>query len=337
MTLLLPLFSAFLFSLATPFSKVLLAGLSPAFIAGLSYFSSALGLRLYGFFRKKEESKILKKDWPNLFFIVLSGGVLAPLFLLKGLLLTKASSASILLNFEIVFTSLLAIAFFKEHGGGKLWAAVFLVFAGSFLLFFSPAHGFAAGKGGLFVVLAALMWAMDNNLTARISLKDPFTIAVIKGFAGGTVNLLISFLTESAGNLLPISLAGVFLMGVFSYGLSLILLIYSMRMAGAARAVAVFGAYPFMSFALSIIFLKEKLTAGGGAAFVLMLAALYLINSQRHGHRHSHDGTEHDHLHAHEDGHHLHGHEDVPPGAEHAHPHRHDSLEHSHEHLPDIH
>ena len=345
MSYLYALAAAALFGASTPVSKTMLAGLKPFMLASLCYFGSGLALSAWKLFSgavrepgAARESALALKDWPYIAGFILAGGVLAPVLLFKGLLLTTSSGASIMLNLELIFTSLIAWVVFKEHTGLKFWSAAALVAAGAVLLSvdFSD-FSFSLEKGSVLVAMSAFFWGVDNNLTAKLSIKDPVAIALIKGLAGGAVNLALAFWT---GELVwaPVSWLPGLALGAVSYGISLVLFIKAMRGLGAARSGAVFGAYPFFGALLSVVFLKEPLTFPLGSAFILMAAGFCLMLSERHSHEHWHEELRHEHLHTHDDFHHEHGHKELAaPDVLHTHPHAHAPARHSHDHLPDPH
>jgi len=328
--------AAFLFALSVPLGKTLLTGLKPLELSALCYLGGGLGLLAYKLLTASaKEAPLEKKDWPYVAGFTLAGGVLAPAFLFMGLNLAPSSAASLLLNFELVFTALIAVLFFKEHGGKRFWSAAILVTAGGMALSFEPG-GLGLKPGLVLVALASLMWGVDNNLTAKVSLKDPVSLAVIKGLVGGSVTLGLAF--YSGGDLpgmRPVLLA--LLLGFCCYGVSLVFLIRSMRELGASRAGAFFGIYPFIGAVFSFIWLGESPDARFGAAFALMGSAAWLLAGEKHGHEHEHDAMEHEHFHAH-DLHHSHPHgAGAPAGEAHAHTHFHEHGRHTHEHLPDGH
>lgn len=326
--------AALLFAVSIPAGKFLLAHLRPLELSALCYLGSALGLLVWrAVLRGSDEARLERRDIPYAAGFVLAGGVLAPLLLFTGLSHTSSSSASMLLNFELVFTSLIAVLVFKEHGGWRLWAAAVLITAGVLVLSWEGGGGL--GWGAVLVLGAALMWGVDNNLTARVSIKDPVTLAAIKGLAGGLINAALALYVYRS---LPPAgwSAAALLLGIFSYGVSLVLLIRAMRGLGASRAGAFFGSYPFMGAALGVLVLGEPMTGRLLGAGALMLVAFLTLALERHGHRHRHEPLEHDHIHDHGDGHHGHGHSDIRPG-EHSHPHLHEPVEHDHGHLPDAH
>ena len=336
MNYLFALAAALLFAVSVPAGKYLLAHLRPLELSALCYLGSGLGLAAWRLLAggSGSEAPLSRRDLPYAAGFVLAGGVLAPLLLFTGLNLTASSSASMLLNFELVFTSLIAVLVFKEHGGGRFWAAAALITAGGFALSWEGG-GFSLGWGAALVLGSSFMWGVDNNLTARVSIKDPVTLAMIKGLAGGVINGALAL--YSYGSLPDLYWAAAALvLGLASYGVSLVLFILAMRGLGASRAGAFFGSYPFIGAALSVLALGEPVTARLLAAGGVMLAAFLLLALERHGHRHQHEPLEHEHSHTHDDAHHGHGHAAGPAGL-HSHLHRHEPAEHEHPHLPDAH
>lgn len=334
----LALGAALLFAVSVPAGKLLLEHLKPLELSALCYLGSGLGLLAWrlvsGARGLAAEAPLDRRDIPYTAGFVLAGGVLAPLLLFSGLRLTTSSSASILLNFELVFTSLIAVVVFREQGGSRFWTAAALITAGAMVLSWEGG-GFTFGLGSALVLASALMWGVDNNLTARVSIKNPVTLASIKGLAGGFINGALAL--YAYGSLPPAGwAAAALLLGFASYGISLVLFILAMRGLGASRAGAFFGSYPFIGAALGVVFLGEPLTGRLLWASALMLGAFLLLAFERHGHVHKHEPLEHEHSHSHDDGHHSHPHESGAAGA-HSHPHVHEPLEHGHAHLPDAH
>jgi drug/metabolite transporter (DMT)-like permease len=336
---LLALAAAALFGASTPLAKLLQADIAPNLLAGLLYLGSGAGLALVQVFRRLSrraaEAPLQAGDWPWLAGAVLCGGVAAPLLLMWGLAGASASGVSLLLNLEGVLTALIAALVFKEAVGGRIWLAACLMLAAGLLLGYDPQAGFGLSLRTLAVVAACALWALDNNLTRRIAAADPVNIAMIKGLAAGCINTAAALaLGASLPQALP--LAGALMLGWLAYGISLTLYILALRHLGSARAAAHFSTAPFIGAALAIALLREPVTAGFAAAFLLMLAATWLALTERHGHAHVHDRLEHEHLHAH-DAHHQHAHRGDEGPEPHSHPHRHAPLAHSHAHLPDLH
>ena len=336
---LLALAAAALFGASTPLAKLLQTDITPGLLAGLLYLGSGAGLALVKLAlrlgRRTVEAPLQACDLPWLAGSVASGGIAAPLLLLWGLAGASASGVSLLLNLEGVLTTLFAAVLFKEAVAGRIWLAVCLMLAAGLVLGYVPQADFGLSLRSLAVIAACALWALDNNLTRRISAADPVNIAMIKGLAAGCVNIAGAL---AYGAQLPgaLPLAGSLLLGWLAYGVSLVLYIVALRHLGSARAASHFSTAPFIGAALSIFLLGEPVTAGFAAAFGLMILATSLVLTERHGHAHAHESMAHAHLHTH-DAHHQHAHSGDQGQEPHSHPHRHAPLAHSHPHLPDLH
>jgi drug/metabolite transporter (DMT)-like permease len=341
---LVALAAAALFGASTPAAKLLLGEVPPLGLAGMLYLGSGSGLLgwrlLRGFSRtaRSREAALTREDLPWLAGAVVCGGGIAPVLLLMGLRATGAATASLLLNLESVLTTLLAAALFREAVAARVWIATALIVGGGALLGWQPGSAGEWSWPALAIAGACFFWALDNNLTRKISGVDPVTIAATKGLCAGSINLGLALISgmqwPSAGAMLS-SLA----LGFASYGISLVLFILALRHLGSARASAHFSAAPFFGAAIAVAWLGEPLTVSLILALLLMAAATGLLLRETHAHSHTHEPLIHSHRHVH-DAHHHHSHEtlDADPGPEpHAHPHRHDPLTHAHPHLPDIH
>jgi drug/metabolite transporter (DMT)-like permease len=253
--------------------------------------------------------------------------------LLFGLNLTDASSASLLLNLEAVFTLLLAWIVFHEHVDRRLFLGAVAIVAGALLLSWQGGvTKFSWGQ--ILITLACLSWAIDNNLTRKISDADPYVLAAVKGLAAGSVNtaLAISIGTHWPG---IANLSSAMLLGFVSYGLGLVLFIFALRYLGTARTGAYYGTAPFIGAIFATLVLGTPVTATIIIAGLLMAFGAWLHLAERHEHDHSHIELEHEHAHLHDE-HHQHAHEGevLEP---HSHTHRHAPLKHSHVHYPDLH
>jgi drug/metabolite transporter (DMT)-like permease len=336
---LVALAAAALFGASTPLAKLLQADITPGLLAGLLYLGSGAGLALVKLgqrlVRHAPEPPLQKGDYPWLAGAVASGGIAAPLLLMWGLAGASASGVSLLLNLEGILTALVAALVFKEAVAGRIWFAACLMLVAGLLLGYDAQAGFGLSLRMLAVIAACALWALDNNLTRRISAADPVSIAMIKGLAAGSVNVAAAL---AAGASFPggLPLVGALLLGWLSFGVSLTLYIVALRHLGSARAAAHFSTAPFIGAALAIGLLGEPVTAGFVAAFALMIAATWLVLTEQHGHAHVHEHLVHEHLHTH-DAHHQHTHRGGEGPEPHAHPHEHAPLAHSHPHLPDLH
>jgi len=338
----LALASAILFGASTPLAKLLLGdGVDAGLLAGLLYLGSGVGLAAVLLGRKLTgaavtEAPLRRADLPWLSLVVLFGGVLGPLLLMVGLSTTSASSASLLLNVEGLATVAIAWIVFRENVDRRLMIGAFAILAGALVLSWRGGPA-GIGWGALAIVGACLAWAIDNNLTRKLSSSDPVQITAIKGLAAGAVNLLLAL---SRGASLPhlSTLGAAAAVGFFGYGVSLVLFVLALRQLGAARAGAYFSTAPFIGASLAILLFKEPLTLQLALAAGLMGIGVWLHLSESHDHEHLHETLDHEHRHVH-DAHHQHTHVavDAPPGEPHSHRHRHAALRHAHPHYPDLH
>lgn len=328
--------AAILFGMGTPIAKYLLADVSPWLLAGLLYLGSGLGLGAFRLIRRMPRPALSAREWPWLAGAIVAGGMIGPALLMFGLAGMPASGASLLLNAESVFTVLLAWRVFRENIGRRIVLGMALIVAGAMILSW-PDDADVRGTGSSLLVLGAcLAWAIDNNLTRKVSLSDASWIAAIKGLAAGTVNLLLAFLLGAATPALPRAL-GAMGVGLLAYGVSLSLFVVGLRHLGAARTGAYFSAAPFFGAVLAIPLLNETVTSRLAGAGALMAAGIWLHVTEQHSHLHRHEAMEHDHEHCHDE-HHQHAHDvPVPPGTRHSHWHRHEPITHSHAHFPDAH
>jgi drug/metabolite transporter (DMT)-like permease len=330
--------SAALFGLSTPLAKILLGDLSPWALASLLYLGSGLGLSVIILLRRRNqqnEAKLVIKDIPWLAGTVLFGGIFGPILLLLGLNTTDAASASLLLNLEAVFTLLLAWIIFREHVDIKLLAGAAVIVLGAVLLSWQGSFG-KASLGMLLISLACLSWAIDNNLTRKISAVDPFVLASVKGIFAGTVNAALAYAMSAT---LPAwSIIGsAMLLGFVSYGLGLVLFIIALRHLGTARTGAYYGTAPFIGALGATVLLATPLTPTLAIAGLLMAFGAWLHLSEQHVHEHDHEILDHDHKHTHDE-HHQHNHgPDQSNRDPHSHTHHHGKLKHGHAHWPDLH
>jgi drug/metabolite transporter (DMT)-like permease len=331
--------SAVLFGLSTPTAKGLLGAVDPWRLAGLLYLGSGLGLSAYAGLRRLsktvQETPLRRYDLPWLAGAVLCGGVAGPVLLMLGLGTMPASSSALLLNLEALATMAIAWGVYKENADRRIVAGALCILAGALLLSW---RGGAAGVGvgALAIAGACLAWGVDNNLTRKISHADPVQIAAVKGLAAGSINSGLALVIGGHLPSAPLALAAG-LVGLFGYGLSLVLFVLALRHVGAARTSAYFSLAPFIGAVASIALFREPVTAQLLAAAILMGIGLSLHLAERHEHAHVHEPMEHEHAHVHDE-HHQHEHAEADPlGEPHAHRHKHPRLMHAHPHYPDLH
>jgi drug/metabolite transporter (DMT)-like permease len=330
--------AAGLFGLSTPVAKMLLVATDPWLLAGILYLGSGLGLgaiRATARHRLRHEAPLRRHDLPWLLGAIVSGGAAGPVLLLFGLAAAPASQTALLLNLEGVLTIGVAWLVFREHAGARIILGMIAITAGAAVLGWQPGAPRALGRGAVLVAGACLAWAVDNNLTRQISGGDPVLIAALKGGVAGGANLIIALVAGVPHPALGVALvAGV--VGLFGYGVSLVLFVRALRELGAARTSAYFSTAPFVG-AVAAVALGDHPDARLVAAGALMAFGVWLHLTERHEHAHVHEALAHEHLHEH-DVHHQHDHAPgTPTATPHAHHHVHAPQRHAHAHYPDLH
>jgi drug/metabolite transporter (DMT)-like permease len=266
----------------------------------------------------------------------LFGGVIGPVLLMLGLTTTSAASASLLLNMEGVLTALLAWFVFRENFDSRIALGMASIVAGAAVLSWQGEATVTNMLGPLAVIGACLAWAIDNNLTRKVSLSDPIQIAMLKGLVAGTINMVLAVLIGAPMPSLG-PLAGAAILGFIGYGLSLVLFVLALREIGTARTGAYYSTAPFIGAVIAFIVLREPVTPALLISGVLMGFGVWLHLTERHEHEHEHVPVVHMHPHVHDEHHqHEHGPSD-PPGEPHSHLHAHVRLRHEHPHFPDAH
>jgi len=331
--------AALLYGISAPVSKILLETTSPELMAALLYLGAGLGMFAVNLVtrrrsRERKEAPLSRKDLPFVIGMILLD-IAAPILLMLGLSLTTAANASLLNNFEIVVTALVALLIFREAIGRRLWLAILLIVLGSILLTVEDMSSFSFSAGSILVLLACVCWGVENNCTRMLSLKNPMQIVVVKGFGAGFGALLIAILASGMKTDLPSAIAALVL-GFFAYGLSIYLYVRAQRDLGAARTSAFYAVAPFIGAAISFAVFQTPLTPLFALAAGVMVLGAYFAATGGHTHLHIHERVTHEHRHQHDDGHHSHVH-DPPFEGEHSHEHTHERLEHDHPHGADMH
>lgn len=330
--------AAALFGLSAPLAKLLLRDIAPVLLAGLLYSGAAAGLWLHRWLTPpSQEAPLTRGDWPKLALLIAAGGMAGPVLMLMGLQRVSGVTGSLLLNLEAPLTMLLAVAAFKEHLGRWPGLAAALVIAGAAVLQFEPGDVKTDPLGALFIVAACACWALDNNLTQRLTLRDPFALVRIKTLVSGAVGVFIGSVVLNQPLPSTPTLAAALVLGSLSYGVSVVLDAFALRWIGAAREAAYFATAPFVGAIAALALLGDQLQPREAAAMAVMALGVVLLTAERHQHLHTHAELDHDHLHLH-DAHHQHSHHPGDPAGElHSHPHRHAPLVHDHPHFPDAH
>lgn len=333
--------AAVLFGAGTPLAKLLLEHAGPWLLAALLYLGSGIGLWVMRRIRRVPAVHLESGNWRWLAGAIVAGGMIGPVLLMVGLSAMPASGASLLLNAEGVLTALLAWFAFKENFDRRIALGMVAIVAGAVVLGW-PAEGvveFASLWPALAILGACLAWAIDNNLTRKVALSDASWIAMAKGLAAGTTNLVLAVsLGATWPGALPV--LGASLVGFLSYGASLTLFVVALRHLGTARTGAYFSVAPFFGAVIALALLHEPVTVALLLGGTLMAVGVALHLTERHVHEHTHEPLEHTHAHTHDvsDEHHMHEHDEpVSAGTHHSHRHRHHPITHAHPHFPDAH
>jgi len=333
--------AAVLFGLSAPLAKLLLSDARPLPLSSLLYLGAGLGLlflptALPGLRPRRSETPLRRADLGLLIAIIAAGGVLGPLLLLTGLSRVSGLVGSLVLNLEAPLTVLLAVLFFGEHLGFREAGAAAVILLGVVLLSSAGEGGESDVIGVAAIAGACLSWAIDNNLTQRLSLRDPVAVARTKSLGAGAASLVLALVL---GERLPSAarIGPALLLGFASYGVSLVLAVEAMRLLGAAREAAFFSIAPFAGALAAVPILGDQLGARELAAMLILALGVVALLREEHGHVHTHAALEHEHGHIHDE-HHQHAHSTADPAGEpHAHAHRHDPITHRHAHSSDLH
>lgn len=346
--ILFAILSALFFGSCAPVTKYFISGTDPLTLASLFYLGSGLGMLVITLGRliithgsSPSESPVTLHDMPYLAGMSFFGGILAPVTLMYSMKVTPAATGSLLLNFEPVATGLLAAFLFKEAVGRRIWAAMVLITGSCLILSYDPAGVFGFSLGAIGVLLACTFWAFDNNISRKVSGKDPFMCIMIKGLSAGICTGIIALVI--GGTIPSITNIPLYLfIGFFSFGgLASVFFIIALRSLGAARTGLFLALSPFFGIFFSFLLFQDPFQQAFPLAFCFMLAGVYLLVTEHHSHEHTHLPLVHEHRHSHDDLHHNHVHgpriPPLSPGGEHSHLHAHQVLTHEHPHKPDLH
>lgn len=319
------LLAALFYAINVPISKILLKTVGPASMAALLYLGAGLGIGALSAFRsgdKESAQRLTRKDLPYVIGMIVLD-IAAPIFLMLGISYGSSTNASLLGNFEIVATTVIALCVFKEVVSKRLWLAISLITLSSIILSFEGIESLKFSYGSLFVLSATVCWGFENNCTRNISSKDTYEIVTIKGIFSGGGSLVIAFIRREAFPGMGY-FAAALVLGFVAYGLSIFLYVRAQNILGAAKTSAYYAINPFVGAFLSFVFLKERLSLLYFTALAIMIAGSALVvrdtlirhhlHTHQHTFTHTHDGVTHTHkvMHTHDHNHYItdekHGH-----------------------------
>ena len=324
------LLAAAFYAINVPLSKLLMKHIGPTTMAALLYLGAGIGVGIMSIGRKRG-AKLNRKDLPFVIGMIVLD-IAAPIFLMFGINIGSSSCASLLGNFEIVATTVIALLIFKEVVSTRLWVAIALITLSSIVLSFDGMSSFQFSYGSLFVLLATICWGLENNCTRKISSKSTYEIVLLKGIFSGLGALAIAWIKKEG---LPEFQFMIFalLLGFLAYGLSIFLYVRAQNSLGAAKTSAYYAVAPFIGSFLSFLFLREELKSSYLIALVIMIVGTVfvvmdtLVRNHIHQHQHTfihtHDGNTHSHTIVH-----SHDHNHYGTHESHQHHHSKEQLEH---------
>ena len=279
--ILLAILAAALYAVSTPVSKVMLEVVPPTMVAAFLYIGAGIGvgtmMLVRGARHHKTEQRLKCVDIPYALAMVVLD-IAVPILMMFGLKTCSAANTSLLNNFEIVATAIIALLFFRDAIGRRLWIAIGLVTVASILLSLegsSIGDTFTFSRGSLLVLGATVCWGLENNCTRQIADRDPMEIVTIKGFGSGIGALCIAL---AIGETFPDwqHLVIILALGYVAYGLSIYFYTYAQRTIGAAKTSTYYATAPFIGALLSILFLGESVSAILIIASVIMAVGCWL-------------------------------------------------------------
>ncbi len=323
--------AAVLFGVSAPAASRLAGDMGAFTLAGLLYLGAAIAvLAVVG--RVRPTRRAVRRAAPRLAIAVVVGGAIGLVLFASGLSDAPAATASLLLNLELVFTTVLAFFVFREHIGPRVALGTVLVVIAGVVLGWSGSADLR--WGALLIAGACFCWGVDNCVTANLDELAPAHITLVKGVVAGGANLMIGLALDGAPAGWPI--LGALLVGGFGYGASITLWVAGARDLGAARGQLVFATAPFVGAIVAWTVFTEPVTTRELVSLVIAAAGVSFVLGSDHLHVHAHEAVEHDHEHVHDDGHHNHVHPGAVPDR-HQHVHRHEPTAHAHPHVPDLH
>ncbi|MHC1723121.1 MAG: DMT family transporter [Aminipila sp.] len=278
----LAILAASMYAISSPISKLLLDHLQPTMMASLLYLGAGIGLSIVWlierlFHKGNLERNLTVKEVPYIIAMVVLD-ISAPILLMVGLSQTTAANASLLNNFEIVTTSIIAMFIFKEVISKRLWLSISLMTVASMLLVAEEKDSFSFSWGSMFVLFACICWGFENNCTRKLSFKNPLQIVIIKGIGSGTGAFIIALILKET-NVNLIYVLETLVLGFIAYGLSIYFYVYAQRELGAAKTSMYYAVSPFIGVIISLILFREIPTKQFIIALAIMILGTYFAST----------------------------------------------------------
>ncbi|MEG1923194.1 MAG: DMT family transporter [Clostridia bacterium] len=280
----LAILAAVLYAIGSPISKILLEYVPPTMMAAFLYIGAGIGMAIISLVRKfkknnKTELSLTKKELPYTIAMIILD-IIAPIFLMFGLKMTTAENVSLLNNFEIVSTALIAFIVFKESVSKRLWCGITLITIASVILSIEDFSSLKFSFGSIFVIIACICWGFENNCTKKIASKNPIQIVLLKGIFSGLGAFIIALII---GEKITVwwSVIVALCVGLIAYGFSIYFYVYAQRELGAAKTSAYYAIAPFVAVALSMIIFKNELTLNFIIALLIMILGAFVASSDK--------------------------------------------------------
>jgi len=240
-----------------------------------------------------------KEDFLDIFVISILGGVLAPILLFYGLEHIDASEAVILTNAQIIFTVLLSSLFFGEKPNGIIgYSGIIIVFVGLFVATteLTPGSLFEYEPGKIMIVGAMLVWAIDNNISRRLTKRStiwPAKIAMLKFLIGGIILFGIATIAveESSSSsrprlqiidslllIKPSEWLIIIAVSLFGFAGALSLLLESLKRIGTIRTMMIFSLTPIFGIVAANIVHAESVSILEAIATGIIIIGIFMVS-----------------------------------------------------------
>jgi drug/metabolite transporter (DMT)-like permease len=268
--------AALFYGFSIPLSKPLLSTLSPLLLAALLYLGAGIGVGVLRRFRPLTASVPAQKNDRQAMVGMVVLDVIAPILLLMGLSSSPAASASLLNNFEIVATTAIAMALFREKVHPSVRWAIVIITLSSVILSVEDWSALRFSLGSVLILGATVAWGLENNLTRQLSHRDPLQIVFIKGLGSGLGSLMLAMMWGMGSpTVWTIGLA--LGLGFVAYGLSIAFYVRAQRDLGAAKTSAYYAVAPFIGMVVGWILFDDVLQPSFWIALGLMTLGTVLL------------------------------------------------------------